>query len=84
MIFDYDDNGDHLCDGGVSKADWLNNHHVKLHLHLPTHDDDDDDDNDNADADNADDDDDDNKHLKMDLRPAFLETNIFALVTLQD
>ena len=34
MIFDYDDNGDHLCDGGVPKADWLNNHHVKLHLHL--------------------------------------------------
>ena len=36
---DNDDNyhdgvGDHLCDGGVPEADWLNHHHVKLHLHL--------------------------------------------------
>ena len=26
--------GCHLCDGSVPKADWLNDHHVKLHLHL--------------------------------------------------
>ena len=26
--------GEHLCDGSVPKADWLNDHHVKLHLHL--------------------------------------------------
>ena len=26
--------GEHLCDGSVPKADWLNYHHVKLHLHL--------------------------------------------------
>ena len=30
---DHDDD-EHLCDGSVPKADWLNNHHVKLHLHL--------------------------------------------------